>query len=282
MRDFADRILSLDRRFIFILIGLVILIPLLYPVGLPVRVSAEVQRVYDYIERLPEGARVVISLDYDPASKPELQPMTVAILRHAFRRKLRLIGLTLWPTGTSMAESELTRIGQEFGKVYGQDYVFLGYAPGEANAILSMGQDLYAAFPTDYYGTPTPTIPVLGEIRSLQDVAYVFSLSAGFPGLDTWYVYGKEKYGFELGGGSVAVSVPKFYPLLNTGQIQGLLGGLRGAAEYETLLDMPGKARAGMDAQSATHFLIIGLIVVCNGLYFLSSRAGRRSGRRGS
>ena len=282
MRDFADRILSLDRRFIFILIGLVILIPLLYPIGLPVRVSAEVQRVYDYIERLPEGARMVISLDYDPASKPELQPMTVAILRHAFRRKLRLIGLTLWPTGTSMAESELTRIGQEFGKVYGRDYVFLGYAPGEANAILSMGQDLYAAFPTDYYGTPTPTIPVLNAIRSLQDVAYVFSLSAGFPGLDTWYVYGKEKYGFELGGGSVAVSVPKFYPLLNTGQIQGLLGGLRGAAEYETLLNMPGKARAGMDAQSATHFLIIGLIVVCNGLYFLSGRAGRGSGRRGS
>ena len=282
MRDFADRILSLDRRFIFILIGLVILIPLLYPIGLPVRVSAEAQRVYDYIERLPEGARMVVSLDYDPASKPELQPMTVAILRHTFRRNLRLIGLTLWPTGTSMAESELTRIGQEFGKVYGQDYVFLGYAPGEANAILSMGQDLYAAFPTDYYGTPTPTIPVLNAIRSLQDVAYVFSLSAGFPGLDTWYVYGKEKYGFELGGGSVAVSVPKFYPLLNTGQIQGLLGGLRGAAEYETLLDRPGKARAGMDAQSATHFLIIGLIVVCNGLYFLSGRTGRGSGRRGS
>ena len=282
MQDFAHRILSLDRRFIFILIGLVTLIPLLYPIGLPIRVSAEVQRVYEYIERLPEGTRVVISFDYDPASKPELQPMTVAILRHAFGRNLALIGLTLWPTGTSMAESVLTQIGQEFGKVYGQDYVFLGYAPGEANAILSMGQDLYAAFPTDYYGTPTPTIPALGAIRSLRDVAYVFSLSAGFPGLDTWYVYGKEKYGFELGGGSVAVSVPKFYPLLNTGQIHGLLGGLRGAAEYETLLNRPGKASAGMDAQSATHFLIIGLIVVCNGLYFLSGQAGRGSGRRPS
>ncbi len=282
MRDFAQRILSLDRRFIFILISLFVLIPLLYPLGLPIRISAEVQRVYNYIEQLPEGAHVVISFDYDPASKPELQPMTVALLRHTFRRNLTLIGLTLWSTGTSMAESVLTQIGQEFGKVYGQDYVFLGYAPGEANAILSMGQDLYTAFPTDYYGTPTPTLPVVSKIRSLRDVTYVFSLSAGFPGLDTWYVYGKEKYGFELGGGSVAVSVPKFYPLLNTGQIQGLLGGLRGAAEYETLLNMPGKASAGMDAQSTTHFLIIGLIVVCNGLYFLSGQAGRDSGRRSS
>ena len=182
-----------------------------------------------------------------------------------------------------MAESELTRIGQEFGKVYGQDYVFLGYAPGEANAILSMGQDLYAAFPTDYYGTPTSTIPVLSEIRSLQDVAYVFSLSAGFPGLDTWYVYGKEKYGFELGrrecGGQRAQVLPAAQYRPDSGSCWAACGG---AAEYETLLNMPGKARAGMDAQSATHFLIIGLIVVCNGLYFLSGRARRGSGRRGA
>ncbi len=278
MQHFSSRILSLDRRFIFILIGVVTLIPLLYPIGLPVRISPEVQRVYDYIEQLPEGATVVISFDYDPASKPELHPMTIAILHHAFGQNLKVIGMTLWPTGTSMAESVLAQIAHEFSKVHGQDYVFLGYAPGEANAILSMGQDLYAAFPTDYYGTLTTTIPILHGIRTLRDVPYVFSLSAGFPGLDTWYVYGKEKYGFELGGGSVAVSVPRFYPLLNTGQIHGLLGGLRGAAEYETLINMSGKATAGMDAQSATHFLIIVLIVVCNVFYFLSGQARERSG----
>jgi hypothetical protein len=97
----------------------------------------------------------------------------------------------------------------------------------------------------------------------------------GFPGLDTWYVYGKEKYGFELGGGCTAVSAPRFYPLLQTGQINGLLGGLRGAAEYEILLGKEGKALAGMDAQSAAHFLIIFLIVVCNGVYLFTSQ-GRR------
>ena len=74
------------------------------------------------------------------------------------------------------------------------------------------------------------------------------------------------------------MSVPRFYPLLNTGQIHGLLGGLRGAAEYETLINMSGKASAGMDAQSATHFLIIVLIVVCNVFYFLSGQARERSG----
>ena len=72
------------------------------------------------------------------------------------------------------------------------------------------------------------------------------------------------------------MSAPRFYPLIDTGQINGLLGGLRGAAEYEILLNREGKAIAGMDAQSATHFLIIFLIVVCNLFYFLTGQEGRR------
>ncbi|MBI3801010.1 MAG: hypothetical protein HY268_29055 [Deltaproteobacteria bacterium] len=276
MNDFARRMLSLDRRLIFLLIAIVTLLPLLYPLGLPIRVSPEVRKIYDYIENLPEGSVVLLSLDFDPSSKPELYPMAVALLRHAFRKNLRVLGMTLWITGTSMAESVVAQAAQESGKEKGKDYVFLGYAPGGANVIISMGQDLYAAFPTDYYGAKTAELPMLTEVRTLRDIPYAVSLSAGTPGVETWYLYGKEKYGFELGGGCTAVSAPGLYPLIDTGQLNGLLGGLRGAAEYETLIGIAGKATAGMDAQSATHFLIIVLIVVCNFFYFLTRQEGRR------
>jgi len=270
MNDFARRMLSLDRRLIFLLIAVVTLIPLLYPLGLPIRVSPEVRAVYDYIENLPERSVLLLSLDFDPASKPELHPMALAIVRHAFRKNLRVIGMTMWLTGTSLAESVFAQVAQEQGKKRGEDYVFLGWGPGGANVIISMGQNLYAAFPTDYYGVKTSELPALKNVRSLRDVQYTVSLSAGSPGLESWYVFGKEKYGFELGGGCTAVSAPGLYPLIDTGQINGLLGGLRGAAEYETLVDIKGNATAGMDAQSATHFLIIILIVVCNLFYFLT------------
>lgn len=275
MVDLAHRLLRLDRRVIFLLIGAATFLPLLYPVGLPIRVSPEVRRVYDHLEKLPEGSVFLLSFDFEPGGKPELYPMAVALLRHAFQRNLRVIGMTLWPAGTGLAESAFAQVAQEYGKEKGKDYVFLGYAPGEASAVISMGQDFHAAFPFDYYGEKTLESPLLKHIRTLRDVHYVISLSVGFPGLDTWYVYGKEKYGFELGGGCTAVSAPRFYPLLDTGQINGLLGGLRGAAEYEILLGQEGKALAGMDAQSATHFLIIFLIVVCNGVYLLTERKGR-------
>ncbi len=276
MADFAQRLLRLDRRIIFLLIGLATLLPLLYPVGLPIRVSPEVRKVYDYLENMPEGSVFLLSFDFEPGGKPELYPMAIALLRHAFRKNLKVLGMTLWPAGTGLAETAFAQIAQESQKEKGKDYAFLGYAPGDASAVISMGQDFHAAFPTDYSGVKNTELPILSSIHSLRDIPYVVSLSVGFPGLDTWYVYGKEKYGFELGGGCTAVSAPRFYPLLDTGQINGLLGGLRGAAEYEILLGREGKALAGMDAQSATHFLIILLIVVCNSVYFLSGERRKR------
>ena len=103
------------------------------------------------------------------------------------------------------------------------------------------------------------------------------SLGAGNPGVEAWYVFGKDKYKFELGGGCTGVIAPGLYPLLRSGQINGLIGGLRGAAEYESLIGQKGKAVAGMDAQSATHLAIIVLVIMCNLFYFsLRAPAGPR------
>lgn len=274
--NFAERMLRIDRRIIFLVIGLCTLVPLLFPVGLPIKISSEVRGVYDYIESLPEGSVFLLSLDFDPASKPELYPQAIAILRHAFKKNLRVIAMTLWVSGTGLADQILTQTAKEAGKENGTDYVFLGWSPGGSAVILNMGQDLYNAFPADYGGKTTKGLPVLTGVQNLRDVTYAVSLGAGNPGVEAWYVFGKDKYKFELGGGCTGVIAPGLYPLLRSGQINGLIGGLRGAAEYETLIDQKGKAVAGMDAQSATHLAIIVLVAICNIFYFSLRRQQRR------
>lgn len=47
-----------------------------------------------------------------------------------------------------------------------------------------------------------------------------------------------------------------------------MLVGLRGAAEYETIMESPGMGVASMDAQSIAHLLIIVFIVIANLSYF--------------
>jgi hypothetical protein len=226
-----------------------------------------VKSVYDYIEAMPERSVFLMSLDFDPASKPELHPQAVALLRHAFRKNLRVVAMTLWVSGTGMADQVITQVAKEMGKEAGKDYVFLGWSPGASSVIINMGQDLYKAFPADYAGKATKELPVLQGVQSLRDVTYAVSLGAGNPGVEAWYVFGKDKYKFELGGGCTGVIAPGLYPLLRSGQINGLIGGLRGAAEYEVLIGRRARAVAGMDAQSASHFAIIALVILCNVFY---------------
>ena len=97
--------LKIDRRIIFLVIGVCTLLPLLYPVGLPIKISPEVRSIYDYIETLPERSVFLLSIDFDPASKPELHPQAIALLRHAFRKNLRVVAMTLWVSGTGMSMS---------------------------------------------------------------------------------------------------------------------------------------------------------------------------------
>ena len=269
MKEFARWMVSLDRRIIFVLIALGTLLPLLHPFGLPIKVSPEVRGVYDYIESLPEGSVFFLSLDFDPSSKPELEPQAVALLRHAFRKHLRVIGMTHWLPGTGLAESIFARVAKEMGKRAEKDYVFLGWSPGTGSLVIAMGQDLYKAFPSDNAKHPTLGMPVLEGVRNLRDVNYLISLAAGNPGIEMWYVFGKDKYRFEMAGGSTGVMAPGLYPFLRSGQINGLIGGLQGAAEYETLIGQKGTAVAGMDAQSADHFVIIALVLLCNVFYFV-------------
>ena len=242
--------------------------------GLPVKISSEVRGVYDYIE-LAGGIRLSLSLDFDPASKPELYPQAIAsapcLPQEFASRRDDALGLR-----TGFADQIVSQTAKEAGKENGKDYVFLGWSPGGSAVILNMGQDLYNTFPADYGGKPTKGLPVLVGVQNLRDVTYAVSLAAGNPGVEAWYVFGKDKYKFELGGGCTGVMAPGLYPLLRSGQINGLIGGLRGAAEYETLLGQKGKAVAGMDAQSATHLAIIVLVAICNVFYFAMRRQQRR------
>ena len=278
MKEFARRMVGIDRRVIFLLIAGAVLLPLVKPFGLPIKVSPEVKAVYDYIEALPERSVFLLSFDFDPSSKPELEPQAVALLRHAFRKNLRVMGMTHWLTGTGLADGVFSKVAAEMGKERGKDYVFLGWSPGGGSLIISMGQDLYKAFPSDYSKIPTRGMPVLEGVRNLRDVDYMISLAAGSSGIEMWYVFGKDKYRFEMAGGSTGVIAPGLYPFLRSGQINGLIGGLQGAAEYETLITQKGTATAGMDAQSAAHFVIISLVLLCNVFYFmLREEKGRPS-----
>jgi hypothetical protein len=277
----VNQLRNLDRRIIFITIALAVAIPIIanrlgYPFRFPMTISLEVQSVYDAIEELPPGSRVLFSYDYGASTIPELRPMSIAMLHHCFRRDLKVVSIALWPQGAQIATGTFAEVAPQYGKTYGEDYLNLGYKSGGLVVITKIGRDMVDLFNTDLSGRPVSEFPIMNGISKVQDFDFVMDLSAGDPGIPYWVMIAQARYHVRLAGGCTAVSAAQFYPYINTGQLIGLLGGLKGAAEYEALVERTGKGIEGMDSQSVAHILIILLIIMAN-ITYLSERRKKKA-----
>lgn len=272
MRAF-ERIQKLDRRIIFLAVAIAVILPLFFPLRLPIEITAPVQQLYDVIEGLPEGSVVLISVDYDPSGAPELDPATLSIMRQCFSKDLRVFVMGLWATGVPLGMRALETVGVgEYEKEYGVDFVNFGYIPGGAIALVNLGRDVQDVCREDVYGTPVEDLPMMKDIKTADDFGLVISMSMGVPGSDQWIFYYHARYRGNLATAQTAIGAPKYYQYLQTGQLVGLIGGMKGAAEYERLVNSYGLATVGMDSQSSSHILIIAFIVLGNVIFWMEKR----------
>ena len=270
MKDF---LINLDRRIIFIFVAIGVILPALTTFPLPIKPTPNVRAVYDTIEEVAaKNGTVLISFDYGPGSMPEIQPMTLAVLRHCFSKKVKVVGMCLWPQAVGLVQQALDTTSKEFGAQYGTDYVFLGFKTGATSLVINMGRDFHATFPQDLQGNNTTDLAVTQNISGLKDFDYVVCLAAGNTPDGIWIPYAQERYKFKFGIGCTAVMAPDQFPYLQSGQMNGLIGGLAGAAEYEKLINTAGTATDGMRPQSVVHLIIILFILLGNTLYFLYDR----------
>ena len=283
---------TLDRRWIFLLMLWAVLVPIYY-IGvtgqtLPEVPSALAQNTFDEIERLQPGDPVLLAFDYDPPSAGELAPMATAFARHAAEKKLKIYFIALWPLGAQMIDDTINRVLKpDFpDMVYGRDYVNLGYKSGGEAVIKVIVTNLRELYTTDVLGTGVQDIPMMNGITSIQQMKLIVNVSAGTPGTKEWVQYAVTPYpSLRLVAGTTGVATPQYYPYIPS-QLRGLLGAIKGAAEYEQLVltryggENPSpKYKEGlrrMGPQLVAHLLVIGLIIVANVLYFTDPSRVRR------
>lgn len=275
---------NLDRRWIFLMMAIAVAVPILFGLQFPESASQLAKNVFQEIENLEEGDKVLMAWDYDPSTEGELGPMATAFVRHCCEKKVKMYFLTLLPVGPQMIEKEITNvIKADFPELtYGEDYVNLGYKSGYEGVIKVIVTDLRGLYTTDAGGTNIDQIPMCRGVESVQDMDLVVNVSGSYPGTKEWVQYAATPYPkIRMVGGCTGVQAPLLYPYIPE-QLAGLLGAIKGAAEYESLVvekylgDEPdrkyleGKRRMG--PQLVAHLLMIGLIIVGNVIYFQQQR----------
>jgi hypothetical protein len=275
-----DRLARLDRRYIFLVIALVVVVPSIVLIPGPVPVSPATRAAFQSLENLDEGQVVLLSFSYGPSSMAEVQPQADAVLRHAFRRRLRVLLISIWPDAAPLASEGLRKVveSDEFQGPGGRsrlrdgvDYVNLGYRVGTTNLILQMGINLPQFIVRDVRGERLESLPVMQGVRNYDDIAMVFDFGAG-DSPEWWIVNGRGRYGVRIAAGVTGVIVSQLYQYLDSGQLVGLVAGGVGAAEYEALLNAPAEGTRRVSVLSYVHFLILLLVVLANVLYVRERR----------
>ncbi len=273
------KLAKVDRRYIFLTIGLVVLIPLLYPLALPIRPGKDSQQVYDFVEALDDSSKVLLSCEYGPSTKPEIHPMVTSLLHHLFslNKGHKVYVVCLWPDGQFMAEEALDEVAVErFGLTYGEDFVMLGFRPGAEAVVKGIVSDLRKLYTIDAKGTKIENIPMMKGINRFEDFDFLFSGSAGYPGTTEWVQFAADPTDVPMSTGTTSIQVNEMMPYVLGGQIKGILAGMPGAAEYEELIGVKGIGTSGMDAQSVAHFVIVLFIILGNLGYFIERKRSRR------
>jgi len=283
-----QRLARVDRRLIFLAIGLSVALPLILNLRLAVRPTPIVTKIFDKIESLPPGSRVLFSFDYGPSTMPENQPMAEATLRHALAKECRVYLMTIWETGPPQIVRAIDEVvKKDFPeRVYGRDHIYLGFKAGQQGAINALLADFKGLFTTDANGAEINSFEIMQGVESIRNFDLIVAIGSGLPGVKEWIQFGGDPGNVPVAAGVTAVEAPLLYPYYPR-QLLGLMGGLQGAAEYETALiakyphyeTQSSQAIVMMGPQTVAHVVIILFIVLGNVAYFLERRARKKEGR---
>jgi len=279
---------GIDRRWLYLVLLVALVATILAAPEFPSAPSPFTGPVFAAIEALPAGAPVLVTMEYSPGSAPEIEPMAQALTRHLLWRGARPVYVSLWPEGNSMFQRlRAAVLDVEFAdRREGRDWVALGYKAGGPMVINALRRDLRAMYAADLRGAPLDSCPAVADVRALDQFALIVGLSAGTPGLQEWLLFGADPTGVPLAGGCTGVGMPEFLAYFPR-QVVGLIGGLKGAAEYESALaaaypqrTVPRPATVAMGPQTIAHALIVAFLVLGNLGVVASWRARRRPGPR--
>jgi hypothetical protein len=155
-------------------------------------------------------------------------------------------------------------------KVYGEDYVHLGYVAGFESAYAAFCRDVKAVIKQDYFGTPIEDLPMMADFNDASQI-------------DLWIQVGNPLFmpairqfaiAFDKGDKLVAIG---FEGGLSTFMVQmqagNLLSGVQGSQDgvvYEALVNHPFISTAQYVGGNLLMFVAMAAIIVGNLAFYMA------------
>ena len=278
--------LPVARLAVFAALFVAFVIPLSLPAAkgyfAPVQSSNQsAQDAFTTLDALSPAQPVLVAFDYDPAQAGELDPLAQAIIAHLKRHSVPVVGISTSPTGAATGEALLN---QSYDRAaYGTQYVNLGYLPGGPVGTLQLTNGLRALFTVDYRGSDAVwQSAVLAQAQQLSDFGAIVLVSATPDTVRAWveqlrFYDHKPALIAAVSAGAEPLVRPYYDHDPAKAQINGLVSGILGAAQYERQAGVPGAATNDMwDVLGWGLLAVIVLLIGGNVFYGLAGLLRRQ------
>jgi len=239
--------------------------------------------LYDQIESLYDGQPVLIAFDYQPASAGELHTAAAGVVDHLMKQGTYLSFISTQPTGPALADHFLATTQEKHGYVHTQQYINLGYLPGESAGLLSFVIAPKKIIPLAFDGSNAWGSPPLLRVNSINDFEMILVITDDPDTAKIWI----EQVGTILKDTPLnmvisAQAEPLIQPYFRSSPqlVKGYVSGIIDSMNYEQLLDRPNLATTAWLPFNLGIIITVGTIFIgglANGVLSLFSRHRSRA-----
>ena len=213
-----------DRRYVYLILFLVVTIPLLRPIGIPISVSPDTRQFYSVLDSVQPGDKVFFTLDTEFSGYSEIQSGILASMRVLVQKNARICIAEGHVEATAIPQLILNAVADVMAEndyQYGRDYVILGYVLPNEPAVASLAQDFHGTISQDLAGNSIAGT-FLDEINTYEDWDLITDFTTG---LSTTYLQNH----FALRGtpmivNCIGIMIPSEKPYVDSGLLKAILG----------------------------------------------------------
>ncbi len=268
------------RRFIYLFLIISLIFPLTTGYTLKPAPSSSVNMFFNKVDSLEDTGYAFIALDFGPQSKAENLYQAKVVIEHLMRKRIPIILFSMYTLAEPILESLAFEVANNLQKEidgeyweYGKDWINLGFRPGASLLLQAIpkSKNLQKLFSKDAKGNDLKDFPRFDALRTINDIIFLGQFTSLTGVFDTYLQFFKTKdYRPVFGHGCSSITIPESHIYLDSGQIDGLIGGIAGASAYEELLNNKYDKRNNKEASvlntgvGVAQLLIVILIILGN------------------
>jgi hypothetical protein len=242
----ADKLQTCPKGVLYLLLIAVTSIPLWVPLSVPNEPQQAAKDFYETLYKIPEGKTVLIASDWTNSTRGESEGSFKALIRILMRRNIKFaIYSTGDPQAPEVARKAVARINKERVEAGEPEYkryeqwLSLPFFANSEGTTGGIGNNIRAIFANARDAAegqpPMPVLdsPVLKDVQKVSDLGLVVNVTASKTAdIIVERLFGKVPLAFMVTG----VMVPETANYYSSGQIKGLIGGLKGVYDLEELM----------------------------------------------